>query len=802
MRVGMRMALALVLAAPLSFAAQAGEAQTYSVDVVLAPIAVDGTFAVTIDTAGGTVQGTLVVDTDVRGKLAGTLQIGLLTLDVKGSVTHGKKGTRASFTATGGGERITFQGSLAGSTLVGRTNGKGVVAPGKRDFTLNLATAGPHVARIDCAIDETAKGRFSGPARVVACGETVTLAVSGSRSRRTWSLKLKAGRNFTFTGKGPPADPIVLGWSVHGFGATAKGSGLVLGTLTAPNPIAYGVAFAELETEAPIAAIPLSTAVPPSSTFTVAPALPAGLALGAGDGTITGTATELRDTATYTVTASNFAGSQQTSIQVRTRIQRAKSFAPETRPLTDDDIRHFLARTQFGVTAAEVARVKALGLDGFIDDMLIFAQNGPAEAAAAAELVNASDPVGLEGKFPGQTQLTRWWSNLMMNTDNPFQERLAFFWHDHFAAASNVAADAGASYSVVGYVNLFRFEGAGNLRSLLVKLARDPCMMIYLDGHLNTRTAPNENFAREFWELFTLGADNGYTQDDIVQAAKAFTGYRTRTDSATGLVSVVFDPNRHDTGSKTFLGRTVLGQNAGDDFQAVVDITVDNRAVAEFITKKLYAHFANDAPPQELVDAMAAHLRANGYELGPFLKAMLRSEAFFSTASRKSLVKNPVDFTLGFIQTTGLKIQVSTLASQLSTLAQVPTQPPSVNGWPLGDLWLSAQNMADRMNAVYLVVEDTTRQTTGGMNVANVLPPLAERTPANVVDSLAALLRVDLTAGERQTCIDYLNTAVSGSGTAPVATPSPFDGSSQSHLDTRVRGLLYILAQHPSYQIR
>jgi uncharacterized protein (DUF1800 family) len=230
-----------------------------------------------------------------------------------------------------------------------------------------------------------------------------------------------------------------------------------------------------------------------------------------------------------------------------------------------------------------------------------------------------------------------------------------------------------------------------------------------------------------------------------------------------------------------------------------VDLTLAHRPVAEFITTKLFEHFCYDDPPPELVASMAEFLRANDHELAPFLKRLVSCEAFFSPKARRCLVKSPVDFAMGFIHATGLRIQVSTLGNQLNTLGQFPTQPPTVNGWPLGDLWLSSQNMADRINLAYLCVEDTTRQRSVGIEVADVLPPVADRTAPNVVDALALLLRVDLSDPERQSCIDYLNTQRQSNGTV---TSSPFDGSSQTHLDERVRGLLWILAQHPSSHVR
>jgi uncharacterized protein (DUF1800 family) len=211
---------------------------------------------------------------------------------------------------------------------------------------------------------------------------------------------------------------------------------------------------------------------------------------------------------------------------------------------------------------------------------------------------------------------------------------------------------------------------------------------------------------------------------------------------------------------------------------------------------------------------MATILRRSNYELKPMLKALFKSEAFFSAKSRAGIPKNPVEHVLGFIRQTGLvpidnksvedpagmpQNTLRSLDSIFVNLTQRPTQPPSVNGWPIGSDWLSAQNMLDRANSVLVCIRDRADQAAAGIDVANILPPFAVPDDANVVDGLAALLRVALTTTERQTLIDYLN---SQAGPGGVPSPSPFDRTNPVHLAERVRGLLYILAQHPTNGVR
>lgn len=545
--------------------------------------------------------------------------------------------------------------------------------------------------------------------------------------------------------------------------------------------------------------------------YSVAPALPTGLALDPATGILSGTPLATAALANYTVTASNDGGSAQAVLALSVDVNRSENLAAKT-TFTDDDIRYFLGRTHFGGKASDFDTVKAMGIPAYVDQMVEYGATPSLDAEAFKYLLNTSDPVGLEGKFPNQQQVARYWVYLMTANPNPFQEVMAFFWHDHFA--SSTAPLEGSSVRwMVDQVQLWRMQGNGNLRSLLLSMSRDWIMLAWLDGVLNTKFSPNENFTREFWELFALGVDNGYTQADIVLAAKAFTGYRTRFDAVTNLEYVEFDKNRHDAGAKTILGVAVPAQNLTDDFKAVVDITVDTRPVAEFISKKLFEHFCYEAPSQVPTDAMAKMLRDNTYELKPLLKTLFKSEAFFSARSQAGLVKGPVEHLVGFVRSTGLlpidpksasdpagapPNMLRTFEGGLGNTAQRPTQPPSVNGWPVGEQWLSAQNMLDRGNVVLSCIGDRNDQTAAGVDVTTILPPVAQRTAPNVVDTLAALLNVKITPSERTTYITYLDTAMQSG----VVVPSPFDGSNPAHISERVRGLLYILAQHPTYAIR
>jgi len=788
--------LALVSPAPAG-AQEVPEPNTvYEFDTVLAPVCVDGAFPLSILTVGGPIGGTLQATTDDRGRVSGTVTLAGEDFQVSGWVRFRDGDDSVHLVAKGPSNRFTFSGTLEAVGFSGSVRGKGPMAPGLNTFILDLGAADATVASATIVIPP---GAASGAGTLDVCGPTLPLT-GRLRVGGTLHLSLHAG-GFRWKGTGPVGaspDSVSVSWSARGFGAKVRGEGMALEVVPPPSGLVYAQSAVEFEAEEPAAPdVPVAGGGPVLS-WTVEPALPAGLALDPLTGVIAGTPVLPAAAADYTVTAGNLAGSATATVNLSVRINRAYSFAPEARALTDDDLRHFLGRTHFGVKDAELASLRAAGLDAAIDDMLDFRSGTAVEAAAFPELVNASDPPGLQGGFPNAGDLSRWWLRIMVETDRPFQEVLAFFWHDHFSVSTNTL-DGGMTHWMVGYANLFRHGGTGNLRDLLLAMARDPAMLRYLDGYVNTRTAPNENFGREFWELFTLGVDNGYTQADIVQAARAFTGYRARYISATGQYVMEFDPNRHDTGSKTILGTTIPGQSLTDDYAAVVDITLANRPVAEYLTRKLFEDFCYAGPPQSLVDSMAATLRGANWELKPFLKALLRSEAFYSSRSRFALVKSPVEYGVGFMRSTNLRLPVGTVDYFMGQLGQQPTLPPPVNGWPLGTLWLSAAAMVNRTNLVYSSVGDTARQRAQGIEIAAILPPIPQRTADAVVDAMASLLRVPLAAAERTRLIDYLNSYRQANGTI---VPSPFDGSNQAQLDERVRGLLYILVQNPIYHLR
>jgi len=772
---------------------------TYAFEVWLAPVCLDGTFPLSIETEDGPVTGDATLTTDVAGKVTGTVKLLGVDYEITGKAKYRNSGHSVKLKLKNGRTRINAKLTYVLGSFSGTAVGNKGLTKGKNPATLDASGADPQVARIEATLAPFKGKKYFGDGTLRVCGPELPITAKAVHGKK-FKLSLK-GSKFRWSGKAATAFSagVPLAWKTKGYGASVSGAGLAFEALDPPFPLSYRTTTAAYEAEETILPNTVTSAIAPQVTFTVNPALPGGLTLDPWNGTISGAAALPAGQTVYEVTQTNRAGISSEQLTLTVTPNRAYSLAAHADVLTDEEAAHLLERTHFGVRQVELDAVAAKGLARFLDDMLVFQQGTAAEADAFQQLQNDDDPAGFEGKFPSTNDVARWWQLLMMRSDQPFQEALAFFWHDHFAASTAVLG-GGNRYYMVDYVNLLRREGAGNCRDLLLSISRDPAMLVYLDGILNRRGGPNENYAREFWELFSLGRDNGYTEADIVESARAFTGWRQRFDADTDLNFMEFDTGRHDAQDKLIFGQYLIaGQNDRDDYEEMVRLTLEHRDVAEYLVEKMFAWFVFDDPSDEVVDQLARILRDNDYELAPVLKTIFQSEAFFSPRARGAQVKSPVDFTIGFIRATGLEISVSTLDGNLNDLGQRPTRPPVVDGWTHGTLWFSAQAMVERANHVDDAIDSRSYQSGLGIDVADVLPPVAERTADAVVDRLAARMRVDLSTGDRADLIDYLNTERQNDGTVQ---SDPFDGSDQSHLDGRVRGVIWVLSQHPTYHTR
>ncbi len=463
---------------------------------------------------------------------------------------------------------------------------------------------------------------------------------------------------------------------------------------------------------------------------------------------------------------------------------KASSLRPYTGPMDFGTRQHFLFRTQWGASPTELDELKKIGLDAWIDRMLDPKEPPQLEKKALKEL-------GKE-EFPSQSGLARYWLYRMQRNPNGFQEVLTYFWHDHFATSQRVLNHS-SRYFFLKHLHLLRKEGMGNLRRLLKRVAKDPAMLLWLDGVSNNRLKPNENFGREFLELFALGVDRGYSQRDIEELSRAFTGYRLRYDSLSGQNFVTFDEKRFDPGIKE-----IFGVKGPFDMDGAIDLTIDRRGVAEWICARLFSYFCYPNPPGGIVGELAGYLRKHNYEIRPLLKLLFRSEAFFSAKARQGRVRAPLEQVIGFIRTTGLEIPLEELDDALIALGNRPTMPPHVGGWPEGKAWISSLGLLERGNLLNELCTDRYYQNKLGVNLAALLPPRGKRSAEAVLDRILRYLRVTPDPEERRLYLDFLGQKVWFEGKKLMRKKHPFDGGDPQQVDERVRGLLFLVSQHPS----
>ena len=393
-----------------------------------------------------------------------------------------------------------------------------------------------------------------------------------------------------------------------------------------------------------------------------------------------------------------------------------------------DDARHILSRTSFGVTPAEVRALEAVDYSAAVDRLLADVRRdamtpapgwiglGPAEVKRRQQAAEAERKKGVDGKslnivLPVREQgreLRNWWVEEMIVTDQPLVERMTLFWHGHFASSlMKVRYPA----SLFRQNALFRREALGNYATLLKAVARDPAMLIYLDGTRSVARQPNENFARELLELFTLG-EGRFNEADIKAAARAFTGWSVDRDSG----QFVEHAGQHDDGQKTFLGKS--GRFDGDD---ILTILLAHPRTAEMIVEKLWREFVSLKPDPAEVARLAAAFRQGGYEIKPLMRAIFLSAAFRDPANRGALIKSPVDLIVGTVHVLGLPVPEKTgLVRMLQGLGQLPFDPPNVKGWAGGESWISTYTLLLRQQFLRRMVEATTvAPMEGGMRMAD-----------------------------------------------------------------------------------
>jgi uncharacterized protein (DUF1800 family) len=406
-------------------------------------------------------------------------------------------------------------------------------------------------------------------------------------------------------------------------------------------------------------------------------------------------------------------------------------------------------------------------------------QPAAGEAAQQGEAMTGAPTIGqarahLAKQYaaPSLIAMQRWWLERMLLTPSPLQEKMTLLWHGHFTSEM---LDKGTSPpEMLAQNQLFRRFALGNVRDLTQAVARDPAMLRYLDNARSERAHPNENFARELMELFTLGIGN-YTEQDIRESARAFTGWSIRDDQ-------FYENGRaHDDGQKSFLGR-----NGNFDGNDIINIIFQQPAAGRWFARKLLVNFVYSDPEPELVEATAALIRKNDFNLQPVVSTLLRSNVFFSPRAYRALVKSPVEFVVGAHQLYGAKkISIESL-SALRRMGQFLYRPPNVKGWDGGVAWLNSQTLLTRENFASMLV--TSPMLPADSWLSQGMPASARDAASRIV---ATVLQGDASPASMQRLVGYLD----GNDTS---ANGAFSGE---NFPERIRGAAYLAMAMPAYQL-
>jgi uncharacterized protein (DUF1800 family) len=393
---------------------------------------------------------------------------------------------------------------------------------------------------------------------------------------------------------------------------------------------------------------------------------------------------------------------------------------------------HLLRRTLFGFNTADLDHFKSMNMNDMVDALLntsSIAPSPPVNNYNSARLIDpdialgdtwVNGPVndGLAGAR--RSSLKSWWIGQMIHQDRTILEKMTLFWHNHFATEMTVYREPIHGYN---HSAMLRADALGNFKRLVKDVTLDPAMLIYLNGNKNTKSAPDENYARELQELFTLGKgpDSGYTESDVQQAAKVLTGWRINRTT----LKTYFDPNQHDTSDKTFssffndtkiTGKS--GANGADEVDDLLDMIFMQDEVAKYVVRRLYRWFVyydiDQATEDNVIDPLAKIFRDNAYDIKPVLKALFTSEHFFDTANFGCLIKSPIDYAVGLSRQFYLDFPDSSqvedqyyywnLIWQVAFIQQQDLgDPPSVAGWPsyyqlpqFHEIWINTDTLPKR----------------------------------------------------------------------------------------------------------
>ena len=456
--------------------------------------------------------------------------------------------------------------------------------------------------------------------------------------------------------------------------------------------------------------------------------------------------------------------------------------------MTPLQARHLLVRTGFAPTQAEVDKIVGQNAQRAVADMVAAAAANKSKYAAPDfasqppptpyKLLNSKD----EQQAQRQQQLREgvnmkaWWMREMLESSTPLAERMTLFWHNHFATSQQ---KVNRSQPMWRQHQLLRDNALGSFSTLLHGIAKDPAMLVYLDGDSNRKQAPNENFAREVMELFALGEASqggGYTEQDVKEVARAFTGWSVERDD----FSFKFRKPQHDDSSKTVMGRT--GMFDGSD---VISIMLAQTECGQFIVTKLWKEFVSPTPDAIEVKRIAQRLQLNNYAISGALSDLLTTSAFWNANNRGSLIKSPVDLVVGTVRQFGFNYSdVMPFVLKTAQLGQNLLMPPNVKGWPGHTDWINTSTLLERKRFTEQLFRTLELKSNG--------QPMEMLRPAEMkLNELRSEMRADMAQGSNPQAANKMLRLVGREGIMRVAQsmatvtfdPDKFLGAYGGHTD-------------------
>ena len=459
---------------------------------------------------------------------------------------------------------------------------------------------------------------------------------------------------------------------------------------------------------------------------------------------------------------------------------------PAPTPAADAQIQHLLRRAGFGARTSEIAEYSALGYSGAVDRLLNY-------ASVSDDLDQRLQSLNLDLTRTQDQQ--RWWILRMIYSKHPFEEKMTLFWHGLLTSSyQKVGGKRGYPY-IIQQNRFLRAHALDTFDNILLGITQDPAMMWWLDLRLNKEQAPNENYARELMELFTLGVSGGYTQDDVHNGALALTGFKL---SANG--TVTYNAGQHDNSQKTY-----LGHSGNLDYHDVIRIVAAHPAAGPYLCSRLFRFFVHENPSDADIKTLSDTYYASGHSINAVMKALFTLPTFLSADAYRARLKSPTEFTLGAIRQMEVELNGQGLSTIMALMGQNIFAPPNVAGWP-GDQssaqWMNTGTWLIRVNFINALLNGSHAANGGvpGLPSANALLQTTI-TSHNLHTSDAVLsyfinLLVDgqMTADRQHVLRTYLTQSAGGGNTLNLA-------GGQSLSANNLRGMLYLLMASPEYQL-